>query len=136
MIVLGGWLAEPAFDRQVALTMTSSTLHIAGRDTPPSDDERTTRNWGGGAPPFSPFFPGEPGGPWGPVAPAGPLGPAPPLSPLSPLSPLGPEHGQGQGQAAGEKEGVLHRKAASGLTRAINVLGRLNVPGNSGRSQR
>ena len=74
MIVLGDWLAEPAFDRQVALTMTSSALHIAGRDTPPSDEERTTRNWGGGDTPFSPFFPGEPGGPWGPVAPAGPLG--------------------------------------------------------------
>lgn len=91
VMVLGGWLTEPVFDRQVALTMTSSTLHIAGRDTPPSDEERTTRNWGGGDTPFSPFFPGEPGGPWGPVAPAGPLGPGSPFSPLSPLSPLGPE---------------------------------------------
>jgi hypothetical protein len=60
VIVLGAWLTDPVFDRHVALTMTSSMPHIAGRDTPPSDEERTTRNCGGGDTPFSPFFPGGP----------------------------------------------------------------------------
>jgi hypothetical protein len=34
LIVLGVCSAEPVRDRQVALTRTSSTLHIAGRDKP------------------------------------------------------------------------------------------------------
>jgi hypothetical protein len=34
LIVLGVCSTEPVRDRQVALTMTSSTPHIAGRDRP------------------------------------------------------------------------------------------------------
>jgi hypothetical protein len=44
LIVLGVCSTEPVRDRQVALTRTSSTLHIAGRDKPFSGDARTTRN--------------------------------------------------------------------------------------------
>jgi hypothetical protein len=89
--VFGAWLAEPVLEIQVALTMVSSIPHIADRDTLPSEDDLTTRNWGGGETPFSPFFPAGPGGPCGPGGPAGPAGPGSPFSPLSPLSPLGPE---------------------------------------------
>ena len=101
-------------ERQVALTMTSSTPHIAGRDTPPSEDDRTTRNCGGGETPFSPFFPA---GPWGPCGPGGRLGrprPVSPFSPLSPLSPLGPEQGDRQcdSQPVGHCERFSRPKSA------------------------
>jgi hypothetical protein len=92
LIVLGVCSAEPVRDRQVALTRTSSTLHIAGRDKPFSGDARTTRNCWGGDTPFSPFLPAGPCGPCGPGGPAGPAGPGSPLAPASPLSPLEPEH--------------------------------------------
>jgi hypothetical protein len=59
-MVLGDVSTAPVGDKQVALTITSSLPHIAGCENPPSDEERTTRNWGGGDTPFSPFYPGVP----------------------------------------------------------------------------
>jgi hypothetical protein len=43
-IVFGAWFTEPNFDKQVALTIISSTPHSAGFAIPPSAAERTTRN--------------------------------------------------------------------------------------------
>jgi hypothetical protein len=86
--VFAAWFTKPAFDKHVALTMTSSTEHMAGFAIPPSAAERTTRNWSGGDTPSFPFCPGLPAGPCCPFWPCWPGGPA---SPLSPLSPFGPE---------------------------------------------
>ena len=56
-IVLAAWLAEPSFDMQVALTITSSTAHMASFAIPFSEVDRTTRNWGGGDTPSLPAGP-------------------------------------------------------------------------------
>jgi hypothetical protein len=89
--VLGVSAITPVFTMQVALTIISSSPHMAAFTIPPSVVPRTTRNCGGGETPSLPSFPGGPAGPCGPGEPAIPAGPGSPLSPLSPFSPFTPQ---------------------------------------------
>ncbi len=137
LIVLGVCSTDPVRDRQVALTKTSSTLHIAGRDKPFSGDARTTRKCWGGDTPFSPFLPAGPCGPCRPGGPAGPAGPGSPLAPASPLSPLGPEH---PATARAKVPATMKSRRISSPDRAKrsppNVRGTWIVPGGTCMARR